>query len=265
VAGADRPKRYGCEGYDILAAVGGDGTANEILSGIMDRQESKPALAIIPAGTGNDIAFSVGIKSVEDAVSALAGGQSRTFDLFRIDCQADSQPAHRYAFLACGIGFSAVSYSMLRPWMKRIFGSKGTYFLVIAMGAIVYRPSQMTVRWENHEYSGPTLIIIIGNAEWLSGGSMRVSPGARMDDGELNVTIAPSQSKLSALRKIAKTASGTHIKEPDILYFPAKRIEIDSIPPTRLVIDGDIFGTTPAAFTVCTNAIKIVTPQESKE
>jgi diacylglycerol kinase (ATP) len=251
-----------CQDYDILAAVGGDGVVNEVFSGIMDRQGKHPALAIIPAGTGNDIALNLGIKTIEDAAETLRQGHTKEFDLFRIDCQVDGQSAHRYSFLSCGIGFSAISYSMVGPWMKRLLGSKAAYCFAIVVGALFYKPLQMTVRWQDNEYSDRTFIAIISNAQWLTAGAMRVAPGACMDDGELNVTIIPFQSRLSILRKIAKSTKGTHINESGIAYFPAKRIEVESELPIKLAIDGDVFGTTPAVFTVCPSAIKIVIPEK---
>ncbi len=253
-----------CPHYDIFAVAGGDGVINEVFSGIMDRQEQKPALAIIPAGTGNDIAFNLGIKTIDDAVRVLRQGHSKDFDLFRIDCKLSGQPAHRYSFLSCGVGFSAISYSMVGPWMKRLFGSKAAYSLAIVMGALFYKPAQMTVRWQDNEYSDRTTITVISNAEWLTAGATRVAPGALMDDGKLNITIIPSQSKFSTLCKIAKSTKGAHINDPGIAYFTAERVEVESESPIKLAIDGDIFGTTPAVFTVCPKAISILVPKKEE-
>ena len=86
-------------GYDALVAVGGDGTVGEVISGIMDSRGPKAKLAIVPAGTGNDIARNVGIGSVADAVRALRETRSGGFDLVRVECQVDGQPGRRYAFL----------------------------------------------------------------------------------------------------------------------------------------------------------------------
>ena len=247
-----------CKGYEIIAAVGGDGTASEILSGIMDREGPRPVLAVIPAGTGNDIAHNVGILSIEDAVAALRQGHTQLFDLIRIDCQYDGQPSHRYAILSCWVGFAVVSANLLKPWMKRLLGATGAYYLSTFLGLILHRPPQMTVRCQNQEYSARSWVVLVANAEWMAGGSMRVGPGARMDDGELNVTIVPPWSKAKALLKMPKLANGSHVNEPDIQYFTAKKIEVDCVQPAILEMDGDTFGTTPATFTVCPSAVRIV-------
>jgi len=263
-AGDAREIAASSKGYDVLAAVGGDGTAGEILSGILEHQESRPKLAIIPGGTGNDIARNAGIFSVEDAVAALRGNHTRTFDLFRVDCHVDGRAAHRYAFLGGNVGLSARAFSMLKPWMKRFLGPKGAYYLCMVLGIIAYRPRHMTARWADQAYSGRTWTIIVGNVERAAGGSMCIAPGARTDDGELNVTIVTSQSKMKILRKMPKIATGSHVDEPFVSYFPVKKIDVDSDPPAGLEIDGDIFGTTPATFTVCPRAVQILSPESSK-
>ena len=95
---------------------------------------------------------------------------------------------------------------------------------------------------------------------------MCVAPGALMDDGELNVTVFPVKSKFKMItRLLPKLATGEHIKEPGVAYFPAEKVEIYSDPPAILDLDGDVFGTTPATFTVCPGALQVLTPDLSPE
>ncbi len=260
-AGDAREIAMSSRDYEILAAVGGDGTAGEILSGIMEHRDTRPKLAIIPGGTGNDIARNAGIFSVEDSVAALLGKHTQTFDLLRVDCQVDGRSAYRYAFLGGNVGLSARAFSMLKPWMKRFLGPKGAYHFCMILGIIAYRPPHMTVRWADQVYSGRTWTVIVGNVERAAGDSMCIAPGARTGDGELNVTIVAYQSKTKILCKMSKIATGAHIDEPFVSYFPVKKIDVDSDPPAGLEIDGDIFGTTPATFTVCPRAVQILSPK----
>ena len=251
-------------GYDILAAVGGDGTVGDIMSGIIDRQGQKPRLAIIPAGTGNDVARNAGICSVEDAVGALQGGCPQAFDLIRVDYQVDGQPAHRYAFLLAGVGFSPIP--MVKRWMKRLLGPKGAYYLGTFLQIIVYRPPYMRVYADGRERGkGRRWMVLVGNVEYSSGGSMCIAPGARVDDGELNITIFPVKPKLRMItRLLPKVATGEHIQEPGVSYFPAEKVQVDSNPPAILDLDGDVFGTTPATFTVCPRMLEILTPERTQ-
>jgi len=248
------------EGYEIIVAAGGDGTAGEVLSGIMQHDPPRPKLAVIPSGTGNDIARNVGIGTVRQAAAALQEGHAGNFDLIRVDCRVDGDPAHRYAFLSANIGFTAAVVTKLKPWMRRVLTPKSAYFLAAFRALASSRPLQTIVRWEGGQYDGRAWMIIVGNAP-RQGGGMHVSPGALTDDGQLNVTIVPGVSRAKVLRKMPKIAGGSHVEEPEVSYFPVTKIEVDADPPADLEIDGDLFGTTPAVLTVCPQAVQIVCPQ----
>jgi diacylglycerol kinase (ATP) len=230
----------------------------------MEQEGSKSKLAIIPGGTGNDIARNAGIFSVADAVSALHARHTRVFDLLRVDCQINGGQGYGYSFLFGNVGFSAVP--MIKSWMKRALGAKGAYYLGVFLQILAYRAPHMTVRTEDQEYAGRTYMVVAGNAEWCSGGSMRISPGALTDDGELNIIIVPSLSKFKVITKLfSRIATGEHINTPGVSYFPGRRIEVYSNPSAVLDLDGDLFGTTPATFTICPRSLRIICPQITKQ
>jgi len=252
-------------GYDTIAAVGGDGTVGDVNSGILDRDGDRPTMAIIPAGTGNDIARNVEIGSIDDAVSALKDKYVRAFDLIRVDYHEDGQREHRYAFLSVGVGFSAIP--MVKPWMKRLLGPMGAYYLGTFLQILVYRPPHFNVLVDGNERSN-TLgwMIIVANVESSSGGSMCIGPGASSHDGELNITIFPAKSKFTMVtRLLPKVPSGEQVNEPDVQYLPGRKIEVISNPPAILDLDGDLFGTTPATITVCPGMFQVLTPRVQVE
>ncbi len=250
--------------YDILAAVGGDGTVGDIMSGIMDRTGQKPKLAIIPAGTGNDIARHANIISIKDAVCALQNNELKEFDIMRVDYQNKDQSEYRHAFLMGAVGFSA--QPMIKPWMKRLLGPKGAYFLGTFLQIMRHKSPYITLSADGEERSkGYSWMVMVANVEYTSGGNMCVGPGASTDDGELNITVYPANSKFTMISKLLpKVASGDQIKEPGVTYFPAKKVEISSDPPVILDLDGDVFGVTPAKFTICPGALQIISPVGAK-
>jgi diacylglycerol kinase (ATP) len=232
-----------------------------MLSGLMERSDPRPALAIIPAGTGNDIARAIGVPTVEDAVAALRGEQTRLFDLIRIDCQSDGRPVRRHALLLGTVGFSPAVLDTVKPWMKRLLGPRGAYYLGMLLAVIIYELPDMVVRRDDGDFRGRSWIVIAANAERVAGGSIRIAPGARMDDGELNITIVPERSKLNfILKMMGKMSTGEHVNEPGIQYFRTANIRVESDPPAGLEIDGNPFGYTPATFTVSPRAARIVCP-----
>ena len=244
--------------YEILAAVGGDGTAGEVMSGIMARRGTKSKVAIIPCGTGNDIGRDAGVLSVADTVAALRDGHTRVFDLIRIDYRKNGAREQGYAFVYGCAGFST---TLVRSWMKRLLGPRGAYYLASLLEVFLYRAPHMTVRTEDREYKGRNFIVIVGNAEWGGGGSMCLAPGALTDDGKLNITIVPSLSKIKIVTKMfTKFPIGAHIDEPGVSYFTGKKVEVHSDPPAIVEFGGDAVGTTPATFTVCPRAVEMICP-----
>jgi len=242
---------------DIIVVAGGDGTVGEVISGIMDRPEPRPKLGIIPCGTGNDIARNADILSLDDAIDALHGAKARSFDLIQIDRETHPGPETRYAFLFANAGFSAIP--MMKPWMKRLLGATGAYYLSTLLQALVYLPPKMEVSVDGKEFTGELFLVMAGNAEYAGGGSMRIAPDARTDDGQLNISIIQSIPKIKLITQLfSSIADGTHIKEPEVSYFTGKKITVNSEPRVPLDLDGELFGTTPATFSVCPHALKIL-------
>lgn len=249
------------EGYEIIAAVGGDGTVGEVMTGIMSHKRSDIKLAIIPAGTGNDIARNVDIKSVDDAVTALHEGTPRSFDIMRVESLINDHKVVNYSFLSGAVGFSCIP--RIKPWMKRYLGAKGAYYLATFIQLLLYKTTYMTMNTETRDYSGRTWLFLVGNAESTAGGSMRLAPGASLEDGELNISIFPHGSRIRmGLKLMPKVPKGEHVNEPEITYFTGKSVRIDSDPPVVVELDGDLRGVTPAIFRVCPKAMTIITPNK---
>ena len=242
------------QGYDIIAAVGGDGTVNEVLEGVY-KNKNKPFLGIIPAGTGNDIGRSVGIKSIEDAVQALKEGQANKFDVML----SNSEIGEKCSLLQTDFGFSAIR--RVKPWMKKFFGPKIAYYWAVFVEILLFRPWNMTLEWDNQKFSGKITILMIANVEKTAGGSMMIGPGATPTDGKLTVTIVPYKSKYDCLiNKFPKTPTGEIIKEEDVLFFRTEKISVICDPPSELTIDGDLHSSTPAVVRILPRFMDIISP-----
>ena len=247
------------DGYEILTAVGGDGSVNEIFNGVMKKDGPHPRLAIIPAGTGNDIARTIGLYPLEAAVSALRGGNDRSFDLIRVDGQENGRKFRMYAFLNGNFGFSGSV--TVRPWTKRILGATFAYYLNTILAILTHKPPIMSVRWEDDRFEGRTWMIMAANVESVSGGSMRIAPGASPHDGMVWVTVIEAKPKLTMMFKnLPKVASGDHINEDGFHYFPAPKIEITSDVPAVVDIDGEGERATNVVLSIVPGAVRFLTP-----
>ncbi|MEO1862971.1 MAG: acylglycerol kinase family protein, partial [Verrucomicrobiia bacterium] len=105
---ATRLAKSNAPDFEIIAALGGDGTVNEVANGLMAVEPGeRPALATLPVGTGNDVALTYGLAHFESAIDALAKGSTRTLDVIRVQLMRDGKSVTRHALLFVAAGFAA--------------------------------------------------------------------------------------------------------------------------------------------------------------
>lgn len=244
-------------GYQVIAAVGGDGTVGEVISGVMDGGETHPRIAIVPGGTGNDIARNLGMGEIGHAVAALRGGRPRAVDIIQVECHADGRRQRKIAFLFGSAGFSGLP--RVKPWMKRWLGPAIAYNFATFVEILVFRAPHMMVRTSEEVFSGRSWMVVAGNAERISGGSVCIAPGASLEDGLLNVAIYPDRHRFLMLTQLfPKIPSGAQVQEPDVAYFQTERIVVESEPASLVDLDGDLAGKTPVTFEVLPRAVEIM-------
>ena len=108
------------------------------------------------------------------------------------------------------------------------------------------------------EQSGQMFQVCAGNTEFAAGGVMRISPGARPDDGLLNISLVDVLGRLQIVRRFPSILSGRYVEDERVDYFTGKRLEIDAVPPAEFQADGDIIGTTPATIELLPGTLKLV-------
>jgi YegS/Rv2252/BmrU family lipid kinase len=228
------------QGKETVIAVGGDGTANEVLNGFMQGQAGPEdtALGIVPIGTGNDFAFGAQVPlDLETACQAIAQGQSRVLDVGRM--QADNE-SPRFFGNGAGVGFDAVANIESRK-IKRLRGSLLYLVAVIRTLAFYYEAPHTTIRVDDEELVQPSLLISIMNGRRM-GGSFYITPGSCMDDGLLDVCVAAKVSRAKMVRFVPRFMRGSHVTDRDITMGQGRRITIVSESPWAGHVDGEIYG-----------------------
>lgn len=245
-------------GFELVVAVGGDGTVNEVVTGLL-RQPNPPPLAILPAGTGNDIARLLGIRSPAQAMSALVAGSIAPWDVIEINCRgADGQPVRRHAVLFGGAGFVGNVIRQTTPGVKAWCGSTLSYAVGFFRALMNHQPSWLRVRGPGFEVEGPMLAALAANAPHAGGGGMRLGPGALLDDGVFNVSVIRWVSRAAVARQFVHLTRGTHIRHPAVHYFPTTWLEIDADQPLDVVADGEIVGRTPVRLSLRPLALSLL-------
>lgn len=242
---------------DLVVAAGGDGTVNEVVSGLLRHAQGVPALAVLPSGTGNDVARLLGVHPPDAALAALNGEHVVAWDVLSIDCIHAGVPVHRHALLFAGAGFVGEVIRHTTPRTKAWFGSSLSYAVGFFRALIRYRSTHLQINGPNVAHDGPLLTALAANAPHAGGGGMRLGPGARMDDGHFNVSLIRSVGRGEIARQFLRLTCGTHIHHPAVNYFPARWLEVKSREPVAVVADGEVIGMTPARFELRPRAIQI--------
>ena len=250
--------RQNCEKYDVLAAVGGDGMLNEVATGILESKGAKPLLATVPAGTGNDVAAQLGIRGAAEAAGALVRGVPRWIDVIKVQYQCAGEPRTRYALSFAAAGFAGRLVKVTTPGIKRLFCQRFCYAVGFLRALFSFRAPWMRVSADGESMEGPMFHVCAGNAEWAGGGVMRISPGAKMDDGQMEICLIPALGRAEILWRFPSLLRGTHIHHAKTRYFGGARLQVEAEPPADVQLDGDPVGTTPTTWELRPRALSVL-------
>jgi len=253
------------EGYDIVVALGGDGTAHEVINGLMEvPAEKRPVFGIIPLGSGNDFSANIGNSNIADeAVQAILDGHTKRIDLAKIE---DDTGRTEYWDNTANIGFGgAVNYFSHKSQLLRGF----IMYLVAVLQTIFSKYTVMNckITTDQEEWEDETIMIALCNGP-REGGGFHTGPHAIMDDGLLDYTIARKVSRLKMLMLLPAFMSGTQEKDKAVYMGTFKTMKIESDAPLYLHADGEQF----AGFThdihtlnieVLPGALEVIIPKDT--
>jgi YegS/Rv2252/BmrU family lipid kinase len=235
-------------GAEAVIAVGGDGTTNEVLNGLMqaDAGPDGPTLGVLPIGTGNDFAYSAGLTlDLWQACQVVARGERRFLDVGLV--RADNEEP-RYFGNGVGIGFDAICNIESRK-VKRLRGFAVYLVAVLKTIAIYYQTPRTVIRVDEQELVQPSLLVSIMNGHRLGGG-FYVTPGSRMDDGVFDVCIAAKVNRLRMIGFVPQFMRGTHTTDSRITMGQGRKISVASELPWAGHVDGEIYGVGAREFEV---------------
>lgn len=248
--------------YEVLAAVGGDGTVSEVADGILSAQSSQSALAMVPCGTGNDFAETLGVCTLEDAQVALDANVRQQVDVIAVDCQLNGQPIRRHALLFGGIGIAGDALRRTTPLVKRLFGQQFAYQVGLIRALCNYQANRMRVEFGGEIVEKPILFVGASNSE-RAGGGLKLAPGARIDDGHLNINIVEALGRWEAFGQVRRLKQGRHTVHPRVRYFTATNLMVETPKPVDVAADGELIGYTPARLQVKPLALQVLVPKVS--
>lgn len=251
----------GCERFAVL---GGDGSVNEVLNGMLASGVDAASLTLfpMPAGTGNDSCRGLGVPlDPAEAIEALANRRTRAVDIMRIELQGlDGTARTRHGLILVSFGAPATISrdASASRWMKRL--GRIAYYLATPRVVLSYEARHTRVIIDGEPAAARALFggMIAGLPS--GGGGMKLVPPARIDDGLLDMVELGPVGRLEALLKVMpKLYDGGHIGHSSVSLRQGMRsIRLESEGAETLVdIDGETVGRLPASVTVLPNAIRV--------
>lgn len=244
---------------DVIVAAGGDGTAREVADGILSSRNPDTPFGLLPLGTGNDFAYLAGVGSPERALAALKRGAVSPRDVVAVECRGDGAPRMTHALSFAAVGLAADVVRLTTPTVKRWFGPRLCYSVGFLRALRHYEPFAAEVVADGRSFEEAFLHVCAGNTSHAGGRMMHLSPGARADDGKLNISLVRATNRLEVLRQFVALLRGTHVRHPRVDYFEAQSLAVRTQRPAEVQLDGDRVGTTPATFRVKPGALRVVT------
>ena len=241
-------------GVPLVVAVGGDGTIYEVANGILGTSST---LGIIPFGTGNDLARTLGLfNNLALACRTLTEGTTLRLDVGVMEGRGTDGP--RRFLVVAGTGYVADVAATVNRGVKFLSGSAAYVW-----GAITtlrrFTPFHLTLDVDGHTVETDAMFLAVANTP-VTGGGMKLTPAARVDDGMLEVCLVGAVPKPTLLYELTRVFQGTHVQNPAVTMLRGTRITVDADPPQILWVDGDTMGTTPATFTVLPGALPVKVP-----
>ena len=231
-------KQAGEQGYDMVIAMGGDGTAHEVVNGLMQIPEkTRPIMGVVPVGSGNDFAHSIGVPLQSDhALVHALNGEPSTVD---IGLMTDENGRQEYFDNTVGIGFDAVV--TIRSHKLPVVRGFLIYLTAVIQTIILnHEPAKMKLEVDGESWEQTNLMVTVCNGPREGGGFM-VAPDAKNDDGTLDYVMIAKCSRPMMFRLIPEVMNGTHGRFDLVKIGTCRKFSLTSELPVYIHADGEIY------------------------
>jgi diacylglycerol kinase family enzyme len=248
------------DGVDVFLMVGGDGSINHALPGLINTQT---ALGVLPAGTANVWAQELGLPALgwtnwvalEESARMLAGGQIREVDV--------GYCAGQPFLLWAGIGLDGYIVGRIEPrprWEKQI--AVIHYAATAAINATGWHGMDLMVEVDGEAISGRYILAVASNIHLYAGGLARLSPNARLDDSQMDLWLFEGKDFLDTVQRAWDLLAGNHVSSERVRQFSFNSIRLEADAPFYLQLDGEplILDKPELSIHVCPKALKVLVP-----
>jgi diacylglycerol kinase (ATP) len=237
----DLAEEAGSNGYTTVVAVGGDGTVNEVINGLMRAKNGNQVtstMAVLPVGRGNDFSYGMGVpQDLESACRILLEAKTRKIDIGFL--KGGDFPEGRYFGNGVGIGFDTIVGFEAAKLPAFISGIPAYLIAAVKTIFLYFDAPLLRIQIDEAVLEQPCLLVSVMNGKRM-GGSFMFAPESASDDGELNLCIAHQVSRLQVLGLFPKVMGGTQESHPAITMATGRHITVEALQGTLPVhADGE--------------------------
>ncbi len=235
------------DGAETLCVVGGDGMVHLAVQALAG---SQTRLGLVPAGTGNDVARYLDLprKDTAAATDVVIGGRERTIDLARVGAK------YYVTVLAAGFDAKVNERANQMTWHK----GQMRYNLATLAELRTFEPIPYVLEIDGQEQRLDAMMVAVGNGPSFGGG-LRITEGAALDDGLLDVVAILPMSKTQLVRTYPKLFKGTHVLHPQYRHWAARTITV-AAPGIVAYADGERIGALPLTVEIVPQALRVLVP-----
>lgn len=239
-------------GFDLIVAVGGDGTLNEVIAGVSDF-EKRPSLGLIPMGTTNDFARALRIpRDIDAAVDIILQGDKIPVDVGLMN-------GRHFINIAGGGKLTELTYDVPSK-LKTVLGQLAYYLKGIEMLPSI-RSSRVRIEYDGEVFDDEAMLFLVGLTNSV-GGFEKLSPSASINDGKFTLLILKKCNIAEFIRVVSLAIRGEHLDDPLVISAKAEKITVTSPEEVLLNLDGEYGGKLPATFENLCRHVEVFVPLE---
>ena len=237
---------------NYIVVAGGDGTLNGVVNGL-GTEAKNVRLGIVPLGTGNDFARTLGLpSSIEQNVDILHSAKTKRIDLVRVK----SKRVRYFVNVSAG-GFSGVVGGKMTPKIKRTWGPLAYMRGAVAALSQLHSYHTQILLDDDEQLSAELYNVVVANGRFVAGG-LPIAPDANPSDGFLEVVLIPKLCAAEIALLAAEVVLGKHLSSKATIFRRAKKVSVRSRPGMCFNVDGESVGNAPAVFQILPRALKFV-------
>lgn len=243
------------EGYDLVVVVGGDGTINEVVNGLLAAKKRGTDLGIVNTGTAGDFANSLALPKKLQQIAGLLASDRRTWvDAGEVEYLHGGELRKRFFINVVGAGFDAALVQSARQVNAPV--PTLPYAVAFLKTIAAYPLKRVCLEMNGQKDERDVLMVLISNGRFV--GTLPISPHAEMGDGQFEVTSFELPVILKMLRALPKHYLKRPIATSEVYFKRAGRVELTSQQPMMVQADGELLGELPATVRIIPRALRVV-------